>query len=141
MEELNLEQLQAKNAELAEQLKASEESVASLTKSNEESAELLNEIRETLSAEKEKSEALGLENEALKLKLSAGVTEIKVAEPKKPTIPKEPVTVGDKQYMWNVPTVRGRGGVILSAQEASNDEEFMAALVAVEGQGLLRELV
>lgn len=97
---------------------------------------------ESLAAQmKEQAEhiaALQQENITLKGK----VIEV-TGTPELPKIPKEPIAVGKKKYQWQVAifTIPGKEPKTYTAEEASLDETALAAILAIEGQGILKELV
>jgi hypothetical protein len=59
----------------------------------------------------------------------------------KPEIPAKPVTVDGKEYNFNVAVFVLPGYGKMTAEEASTSEEILKAIIAIPGQGILKELV
>lgn len=76
------------------------------------------------------------------LKLKGAVLKEDTAE-KKPEIPKEPVSFGGKKYAFKLAvfTIPGVVTRTITAEEASTDEDLIAEILEIEGQGILKELV
>lgn len=62
-------------------------------------------------------------------------------KPELPKIPEEPITYKKKNYKWKVAafTLPGKETKTITAEEASLDEETIAAVLKIEGQGILVE--
>lgn len=100
--------------------------MAELTKKNAEQEKQILQQNETIS----------------KLQAAALESNISTAEKELPKTPAEPVSVNGKKYKWLVPQFRMPGSDdVLTAEEASTDEKLLKAIVKIEGQGLLQELV
>lgn len=59
-----------------------------------------------------------------------------------PKIPNEPIVINKKKYQWQVAifTIPGKEPRTLTAEEASLDKDALKAILAIEGQGILKEL-
>ncbi len=58
------------------------------------------------------------------------------------TVPSEPVNVGDKDYMFLVPCFRitGEPDIVLS-ENAALRPDLLQKIIAIKGQGILKEVV
>lgn len=54
------------------------------------------------------------------------------------TIPEKAVEVRGKEYKWTVPAFNHKG-VKISAEDASLDEALLKEIIAINGQGILKE--
>lgn len=118
-EEKTLEQLQQEN----DSLKAENEN---LKAENEKLSDTVSEQAETI---------ITLKAE----KLSSDLKPVQ-GEPK-PAIPAKPVSVDGKQYSFNLAAFVLPAYGRLTAEEASTDEAILKAIIAIPGQGILKELV
>lgn len=69
---------------------------------------------------------------------------LKVADkPAKLEIPKEPVTYKGKKYQFQLAkfTLPGHTAQTFTAAEAATDEDVIKQILAIEGQGVLKQLV
>ena len=95
--------------------------------------EQLDKQAETIAAQHET--ILGLKGEVAKTNLAT--------EPvKPPTIPSKPTTYKGKEYKWQVAIFHLPGSPDkITAEEANLDENIIKQVLAIEGQGMLKELV
>ncbi len=68
-------------------------------------------------------------------------TEVGAKPAKQLTIPTKAVEFDGKKYQWNVAQLHVVGHGIVSAEAAATDPAIMKQILAIEGQGVLRELV
>ena len=76
--------------------------------------------------------------------LSLQSNALKVADkPVKLEIPKEPVTYKGKKYAFQLAkfTLPGHTAQTFTAAEAATDEDVIKQILAIEGQGVLKQLV
>jgi hypothetical protein len=85
-------------------------------------------------------QTIAQQNETIvQLKGKVAETKLDTTEPAKPEIPKDAIKQGDKEYKFQVAhfMIPGRGQV--TAEEAALDEDIIKAILAIPGQGILKE--
>lgn len=99
----------------------------------EDLLERINKQDETIA--KQAETIVGLKGEVAK-------TAISTEEAKPPTIPKDPIEFKGNKYKWCVAIFSFPGShEKYTAEEASTDDEMLAEILKIEGQGMLKELV
>jgi hypothetical protein len=71
---------------------------------------------------------------------SVGLELKKKTVPQKPVIPKELVTIDDKKYKFKLAAFHF-GGKSYTAEEAAFNQDLLKTIVALKGQGILKEVI
>lgn len=118
----------AENKEIQEKFEALAQENEALKQENAEQKETI--------ASKEKAIA---EQAAVMTKMMGTV--IETAQAEKPKVPEKAVSFNKKQYKFTLAQfiMPGRGKML--AEDAMTDKDIIAEIIAIEGQGILKELV
>ena len=99
----------------------------------------LESLQEQLTAQAKTISDLALVNNQLKGRLAE--TSITTQEVAKIVLPTDPIEINGKKYKWLVPVFHIDGFGRTTAEEASIDDDILEAIVAIAGQGLLKEII
>ncbi|WP_347268967.1 hypothetical protein [Paracoccus sp. (in: a-proteobacteria)] len=108
---------------MEDKLAAQEETIAALQKQVESIPDLMKKISELTAAQR----ANAIESAVDKVVL--------------PSIPEKPISYNKKKYKWVLPVFSLPGVGRVTAEEAATDEGIVKAILDIDGQGILRELV
>jgi hypothetical protein len=96
---------------------------------------------ESLAAQLDEQKAVIEKQNDTIIELQSKIIAANVPEkPKELKIPASPVSFNDKQYKWQVASFCLPGSSLkITAEEASTDKAIIEKIIAIEGQGLLKE--